>query len=155
MWRPRAGRCGHCGPASRGALTLADPEASPASCATARSDAMPSDHSIDGQPMRTLGVDGAGATKKAAVAVIEWSGDRARLAHLALDVDDQEIVDLFGTCGMTGVDCPVGWPDALIPFLTGHLNFNAAPVLEHDGLAGRRLLAYRDTDRFVTRETGL
>ena len=105
--------------------------------------------------MRTLGVDLAAATKKTAGAVIEWSDNRARLAHLALDVDDQAIVDLFGTCDMTGVDCPVGWPDALIPFLTGHLDFDAAPVLEHDGIAGRRLLAYRDTDRFCTAQTGL
>jgi len=105
--------------------------------------------------MRTLGVDLAAATKKTAVAVIEWSDDRARLTHLALDVDDQEIVDLFGTCDMTGVDCPVGWPDALIPFLTGHLNNDPAPVLDHDGIAGRRLLAYRDTDRFCTAQTGL
>lgn len=105
--------------------------------------------------MRTLGVDLAAATKKTAVAVIDWTEDRARLAHLALDVDDEEIVELFGSCDMTGVDCPVGWPDALIPFLTGHLNFDAAPVLEHDGIAGRRLLAYRDTDRFCTARTGL
>ncbi|MFF2346742.1 DUF429 domain-containing protein [Pseudarthrobacter sp. NPDC058119] len=105
--------------------------------------------------MKTLGVDLAAATKKTAAAVIDWSDDRARLSHLALDVDDQEIVDLFGSCDMTGVDCPVGWPDALIPFLTGHLEFNAGPVLEHDGIAGRRLLAYRDTDRFCTAQTGL
>jgi len=100
-------------------------------------------------------VDLAAATRKTAVAVIEWSDDRARLEHLALDAGDQEIVDLFGACDMTGVDCPVGWPDALIPFLTGHLNFDAEPVLEHDGIAGRRLLAYRDTDRFCTARTGL
>lgn len=105
--------------------------------------------------MKTLGVDLAAATRKTAVAVIEWEPDTARLTHLALDVDDQDIVELFGSCDMTGVDCPVGWPDALIPFLTGHLNFDADPVLEYDGIAGRRLLAYRDTDRFVTRETGL
>ena len=100
-------------------------------------------------------MDLAAATKKTGVAVIEWAGSSATLVHLALDVDDQQIVHLFGTCDMTGVDCPVGWPDALIPFLTGHLNFDAAPVLEHDGIAGRRLLAYRDTDRFVTKQTGL
>jgi predicted nuclease with RNAse H fold len=100
-------------------------------------------------------VDLAAATKKTAVAVIEWSDDRARLAHLSLDVDDQEIVDLFGSCDMSGVDCPVGWPDALVPFLTGHLNCDAGPVLAHDGIAGRRLLAYRDTDRFCTAQTGL
>lgn len=110
--------------------------------------------------MRTLGVDLAAASKKTAAAVIEWDLDsqgkgRATLAHLALDVDDEAIVDLFGTSDMTGVDCPVGWPDALIPFLTGHLDNVAAPVLEHDGIAGRRLLAYRDTDRFCTAQTGL
>ncbi|WP_442793564.1 DUF429 domain-containing protein [Pseudarthrobacter sp. SL88] len=105
-------------------------------------------------------MDLAAATKKTAAAVIEWDLDshgqgRATLAHLALDVDDQTIVELFGTSDMTGVDCPVGWPDALIPFLTGHLDNVAGPVLEHDGIAGRRLLAYRDTDRFCTARTGL
>ena len=105
--------------------------------------------------MKTLGVDLAAATKKTAAAVIEWRQGSAQLVHLALDVTDQEIVELFGSCDMTGVDCPVGWPDALIPFLTGHLDFDAGPVLEYDGIAGRRLLAYRDTDRFTTRQTGL
>jgi predicted nuclease with RNAse H fold len=105
--------------------------------------------------VKTLGVDLAAATKKTAAAVIEWSPGSARLVHLSLDVDDQEIVELFGATDMTGVDCPVGWPDALIPFLTGHLALDPAPVLEHDGIAGRRLLAYRDTDRFVTGQTGL
>jgi predicted nuclease with RNAse H fold len=105
--------------------------------------------------VKTLGVDLAAATKKTAVAVIEWEPGSARLAHLALDVDDSEIVELFAASDMTGVDCPVGWPDALIPFLAGHLNNVPAPVLEHDGIAGRRLLAYRDTDRFCTAQTGL
>jgi len=105
--------------------------------------------------MRTLGVDLAAATRKTAVAVLEWGKDSAGLVHLALDVGDQEIVELFGGAAMTGIDCPVGWPRALIPFLTGHLTFDADPVLAHDGIEGRRLLAYRDTDRFVTRRTGL
>jgi predicted nuclease with RNAse H fold len=105
--------------------------------------------------VRTLGVDLAAATRKTAVAVLEWAGGRARLEHLALDVSDDEILRLFGSAGMTGVDCPVGWPDAFLPFLAGHLNFDAHPVLDHDGIEGRRLLAYRDTDRFVTARTGL
>jgi predicted nuclease with RNAse H fold len=91
--------------------------------------------------VRTLGVDLAAATKKTAVAVLEWAGTTARLEHLALDVDDEEILRLFGSASMTGVDCPVGWPDAFLPFLAGHLNFDAHPVLDHDGIAGRRLLA--------------
>ncbi|MET4093737.1 DUF429 domain-containing protein [Arthrobacter sp. UYCu712] len=105
--------------------------------------------------MRTLGVDLAAATRKTAVAVLAWAGGQARLEHLALDVGDPEIVDLFGASGMTGIDCPVGWPDAFLPFIAGHLNFEAHPVLDHDGIEGRRLLAYRDTDRFVTGQTGL
>jgi len=105
--------------------------------------------------VKTLGVDLAAGTKKTAVAVLEWAGGGARLVHLALDVSDQEIVELFGSSSMTGVDCPVGWPDAFLPFLAGHLAFDAHPVLDHDGIEGRRLLAYRDTDRFVTAQTGL
>jgi predicted nuclease with RNAse H fold len=105
--------------------------------------------------MKTLGVDLAAATKKTAVAVLDWSGGAARLEHLALDVSDEEILRLFRSSSMTGVDCPVGWPDAFLPFLAGHLNFDAHPVLDHDGIAGRRLLAYRDTDRFVTARAGL
>ena len=53
--------------------------------------------------MKTLGVDLAAATKKTAVALLDWGTDTtgnasARLAHLALDVDDQHIVELFGSC---------------------------------------------------------
>jgi predicted nuclease with RNAse H fold len=105
--------------------------------------------------VRTLGVDLAASTKKTAVAVLAWAGGAATVEHLALDVSDEEIVRLFGDSSIMGVDCPVGWPDALLPFLAGHLNFDAHPVLDHDGIAGRRLLAYRDTDRFVTGRTGL
>ncbi|MET1034736.1 MAG: DUF429 domain-containing protein [Arthrobacter sp.] len=42
-----------------------------------------------------------------------------------------------------------------MPFLLGPAGGDADAVLRHDGIAGRRLLAYRDTDRFVTRRTGL
>ncbi|MGP4030835.1 DUF429 domain-containing protein [Pseudarthrobacter sp. 1C304] len=105
--------------------------------------------------MRTLGVDLAAAAKKTAAAVVEWGDGGARLAHLDLGVDDAEVVRLFGTCEMTGIDCPVGWPDAFLPFIAGHLAGDADPVLGYDGIEGRRLLAYRDTDRFVTARTGL
>ncbi|MET1063511.1 MAG: DUF429 domain-containing protein [Arthrobacter sp.] len=105
--------------------------------------------------MRTLGVDLAAATKKTAAAVVVWTHGTARLEQLVLDVGDDEIVRLFGSTDMTGIDCPVGWPDSLLPFLAGHQAFDPEPVLAHDGIAGRRLLAYRDTDRFVTARTGL
>ena len=101
--------------------------------------------------MKTLGVDLAAATKKTAAAVIEWGSGTARLAHLALDVDDDEIVRLFGASDMTGIDCPVGWPDAFLPFLAGHLAVRAAPragLRRHRGppaagLPGHRPLRHR------------
>ncbi|MGO4193566.1 DUF429 domain-containing protein [Arthrobacter sp. YAF17] len=105
--------------------------------------------------MLTLGVDLAAAARKTAAAVLEWGDGGARLVHLALDVSDEEIVRLFGSADMTGIDCPVGWPDAFLPFLAGHLAAEPHPVLDHDGIEGRRLLAYRDTDRFITARTGL
>jgi predicted nuclease with RNAse H fold len=105
--------------------------------------------------VKTLGVDLAAATRKTAAAVLDWTHGGARLIHLSLDVTDEDIVELFGSTDMTGIDCPVGWPDAFLPFIAGHLNSDARPVLDHDGIEGRRLLAYRDTDRFVTGATGL
>ena len=45
--------------------------------------------------------------------------------HLSLDVGDEEILRLFGTSDMTGIDCPLGWPDAFLPFIAGHLSFDA------------------------------
>ena len=74
--------------------------------------------------MRTLGVDLAAAAKKTAAAVIEWDDGAARLAHLSLDVGDEEILRLFDTSAMTGIDSPLGWPDAFLPFIAGHLSFD-------------------------------
>ncbi|WP_139004070.1 DUF429 domain-containing protein [Arthrobacter crystallopoietes] len=105
--------------------------------------------------MKTLGIDLAADPKKTAAAVLDWVPDAARLTHLELGVTDEDVVDLFTEADATGVDCPVGWPQALLPFLTGHLHHDAGSVLQHDGIAGRRLLAYRDCDRFVTSITGL
>ena len=65
--------------------------------------------------MRTLGVDLAAAAKKTAVAVIDWADGAARLAQLTLDVGDEEILRLFGTSDMTGIDCPLGWPRGFFP----------------------------------------
>ncbi len=105
--------------------------------------------------MKTLGIDLAADPKKTAAAVLDWVPDAARLTHLQLGVADEDIVDHFTDADATGIDCPVGWPQALLPFLSGHLNRDADAVLQHDGIAGRRLLAYRDYDRFVTSISGL
>ena len=105
--------------------------------------------------MRTLGIDLAADPKKTAAAVLEWGEGSVRIVHLALGVSDEDVVELFGGAKMTGIDSPLGWPQAFLAFLEGHERFEPGPVLAHDGIAGRRLLAYRDCDRFVTAATGL
>ncbi|NKX54829.1 DUF429 domain-containing protein [Arthrobacter mobilis] len=99
--------------------------------------------------MRTLGVDLSANPVKTAAAVLEWTPGQARLAELRLGATDEDIVRLVGNCDYTGIDCPLGWPARLVPFLQGHLGNDAGAVLAHDGPEGRRVLAYRETDRFV------
>lgn len=105
--------------------------------------------------MKTLGVDLAADPQRTAAAVIEWRDGQARLDHLSLGVWDETVVELFGASDVTGIDCPLGWPQPFLSFLLGHSREDADAVLRHDGLDGRRQLAYRATDRFVTHTTGL
>lgn len=105
--------------------------------------------------MKTLGVDLAADPKRTAAAVIDWRDGRAELVHLSLGVSDETVIELFGASEVTGIDCPLGWPQPFLSFLIGHSREDPDAVLRHDGLAGRRELAYRITDRFVTHKTGL
>lgn len=105
--------------------------------------------------MKTLGIDLAADPKKTAAAVIEWGDGQARLVGLSLGVGDGDVVELFSASDVTGIDCPLGWPQPFVDFLLGHFRDAPDAVLRHDGLAGRRELVYRATDRFVTHQTGL
>ena len=105
--------------------------------------------------MKTLGINKAADPKRTAAAVIEWHKGQAQVVHLALGVTDETVVELFGASDMTGIDCPLGWPRPFLLFLLRHSRDDPDAVLRHDGLAGRRELAYRATDRFVTHQTGL
>jgi predicted nuclease with RNAse H fold len=105
--------------------------------------------------VKTLGIDLAADPKRTAAAVIEWRKGQAQLVHLTLGVTDETVVELFGASDVTGIDCPLGWPRPFLSFLLGHSRDDPDAVLRHDGLAGRRELAYRAADRFVTHQTGL
>lgn len=104
---------------------------------------------------KTLGVDLAASPKKTAMCLIEWTAQGARVHHIQLGAEDSDIVHGVGSAQMTGIDCPLGWPKALVPFLTGVESSDPTAVLPFDGLAGRDRLAYRETDRFVREKTGL
>ena len=102
--------------------------------------------------MRTAGVDLAAAPKGTALAVIDWTGARAFLSELHLGVADEIIVRTAGTVDKLGIDCAFGWPDEFVQFVVAHSSGDLPGV--DGGMAWRRTLAYRETDREVRKITG-
>jgi predicted nuclease with RNAse H fold len=108
----------------------------------------------------TAGVDLAAEPKATAVALIDWTNNKAQLQKLLLGVDDQQIVEAVtaGTAGTAaekiGIDCAFGWPVEFFEFLTQHMDPNQKPKGIDGAMAWRRTLAYRETDREVRKITG-
>ncbi|SDO21190.1 Protein of unknown function [Cryobacterium flavum] len=102
--------------------------------------------------MRTAGVDLAAEPKGTALAVIDWTGARAFLSELHLGVADEIIVRTAGTVDKLGIDCAFGWPDEFVQFVVAHSSGDLPGV--DGGMAWRRTLAYRETDREVRKITG-
>ncbi|WP_432507523.1 DUF429 domain-containing protein [Kineococcus arenarius] len=103
--------------------------------------------------MITAGVDLATQPAKTGLAVIEWLPGRARLVQLRLGATDQEIVEVALTADKVGIDCPLGWPDDFIDFITAHAAGRLDLRAGESGDEMRRRLAYRHTDR-VLRQAG-
>jgi predicted nuclease with RNAse H fold len=93
--------------------------------------------------MRTVGVDLSAEPKKTAVAVVEWSRGEARISAVEVNQTDDDIAAACEHAHKVGIDCPLGWPEPFIDFVTAHRD--RAPLAAHD-LAGRQDLAYRMTD---------
>ena len=99
--------------------------------------------------MTTAGVDLATQPARTGLAVIAWGSGRARLTQLRLGVTDQDVVEVARTADKVGIDCPLGWPDDFLAFVTAH---SAGRVDLSGGESGdelRRRLAYRETDRVL------
>ena len=102
--------------------------------------------------MRTLGVDLAAEPAGTATAAIDWSGSRAEVVAVRIGQTDGQVAELAATAERMGLDSPLGWPEAFVEFVVGHRDGRTPPATD---LAGRRLLAYRETDRAITGLTGL
>ncbi|CAN5885531.1 DUF429 domain-containing protein [soil metagenome] len=105
--------------------------------------------------MITAGVDLATEPVATALAVIEWSTHGATLVSLDLGVDDAWILHTAASVDKLGIDCPLGWPDDFVRFVTAHHSGHVTAPQDIAGLAWRRQLAYRETDRTVHQRTGL
>lgn len=100
--------------------------------------------------MLTAGVDLAAETKGTALAVLDWSRRDVTL-RLVLGAADAEIAAMAPSVRSLGIDCAFGWPDDFVAFLTRHAAGDRIEASSDEGMAWRRRLAYRATDR-VTRE---
>lgn len=102
----------------------------------------------------TVGIDLAAEAVRTAVAWLDWSPDRARLVRVEAGADDDLIVEAVMGASKAGIDCPLGWPDRFVDFVTAH-RAGHVRVPEGLGRAWRRDLALRVTDQVVHEQTGL
>lgn len=96
--------------------------------------------------MITAGLDLSTQAAKTAVAVLDWGNGAARLVELSLGMDDDAVVSLAGRVDALGVDCPLGWPDDFVAFLTAHAGGGVELDPQESGEQLRRRLAWRATD---------
>lgn len=103
--------------------------------------------------MRTVGVDLAADPARTAVAWIDWSSDGARVVRVETHAEDDLIVEAVLGADKAGIDCPLGWPDAFVDFVTAHRTGHVRPGTS--GRAWRRDLTLRVTDKVTHELTGL
>ncbi|MFI7543342.1 DUF429 domain-containing protein [Actinoplanes sp. NPDC049599] len=105
--------------------------------------------------MLTAGVDLAADPAGTAVAAVSWSATGATVRTLTVPADDDVIVALAGRADKIGIDCPLGWPDDFVSFVTAHRTGVVAVPAGVEGKEWRRRLAWRHTDEVVRTLTGL
>ena len=105
--------------------------------------------------MITCGIDLATQPAKTALAMLDWRAGEASVVSLSLAVDDDHILAATTGAEVIGVDCPLGWPDDFVTFLVEHHHGHVVAPEDVAGIAWRRRLAYRATDRAVHRACGV
>ncbi|MEO9138591.1 MAG: DUF429 domain-containing protein [Jatrophihabitans sp.] len=90
-----------------------------------------------------VGIDLAAEPKGTAVAVLHGS----EVVHLQIGARDVDVVELCRGADKIGIDCPLGWPNAFIDFVTAHRDGH--PVTAAGTIAQREPLVYRQTDLYV------
>lgn len=105
----------------------------------------------------TVGVDLAAEAAGTAVATISWQAGTATITRIGTAADDEAIVAAAKDAQKVGIDCPLGWPDSFVDFVTAH---RAGTRLRVDAAepAWRRSLVNRVTDlaciAYTEKQTG-
>lgn len=88
------------------------------------------------------------------MARILWSGGEASVLDISRPVGDDQIIEMIIEADKSGIDCPFGWPEPFIDFITEHRDGH---VVAREGTTGgdwRKKLAYRTTDWAVQHAIG-
>jgi predicted nuclease with RNAse H fold len=103
--------------------------------------------------MISAGIDLAAESKGTALALIEFSGNKANLIYLEQGLDDQVLIAKTHDADKVGIDCPFGWPIQFSKFINSHQDLENQELIE-GGMDFRRELSFRETDREIKRLTG-
>jgi hypothetical protein len=106
----------------------------------------------------TAGVDLSAEPEGTAVARIEWLADQAIVRDVSWGADDRTILAAVAEADKTGIDCPFGWPDAFVAFVSEHHSDTVTLPWDLGDRGWRRPLTMRLTDlaiKDVTRVTPL
>ena len=87
--------------------------------------------------------------ERTALASVEWERTRAVIRELVCPAGDDVILEAIERAGKTGIDCPLGWPDAFVDFVAAHRSGHVALPRDDAGTGWRRELTMRRTDLFV------
>jgi hypothetical protein len=98
--------------------------------------------------MITTGIDLASQPLKTAACSITWADGRAEVTSLIPGgVDDAIVLDLLTDSDKVGLDVPLGWPVDFVAAASAHAEGRPWPG------ANVRQLRFRETDRYVARQT--
>jgi len=89
------------------------------------------------------------------VAWVDWSSAGARAGRVETHAEDDLIIEAVLEADKAGIDCPLGWPDAFVDFVTAHRTGHVRPPAGTPGRAWRRDLTLRITDKVTHELTGL
>jgi predicted nuclease with RNAse H fold len=87
--------------------------------------------------------------ERTALATIEWAGRCAVVRDIVCPAGDEVILVVIGQADKTGIDCPLGWPNAFVDFVATHRSGHVALVPDGLETGWRRPLTMRRTDVFV------
>jgi predicted nuclease with RNAse H fold len=100
----------------------------------------------DDARMLTAGIDLASQPAKTGAVVIDWSEPAPILVQAMRGVDDAEVAAVCAAVkkggGKVGIDCPLGWPQAFVDFVSAHAAQRPLP----DPLPSSAELRLRVTD---------